>query len=192
MLILIILFNGKLIAQNQFSAQLLTVTAHPFVKNNKSLHNRKIDAQGYLTFEPGLLLAYTQSFHPRIGVELSAGALKDRYDDIAAHLALMLKGNAVKYYKHSLTLGIGLAVFFEAGKMDTPNYVNEENFNTENPTMHKISLSGSIEYGYSLSKTTNFLVSLVHPHPRSFGITAGISINIYNPNQKGCNCPSFR
>ncbi len=182
-----------LLSQSSLSARVLTVSAHPFAKENLVLHKNTLDNKGYLTFEPGLVLSYDRYLVKKLSLRVSAALMNDRYNTLAGYGQIMLKYKLFKYYKHSLYLGFGPAIFFETDKSDIPNYVNEAAYKTSPNTMYKFGfISGMIEYNYYISKELDFALSLNHTHARSFALSLGVRIDIPDPNGKGCDCPSFR
>ena len=191
--ILLLFSFGISSAQSSFSARLLTVTSHPFAKQNLTLHKNPIDNNGYLTFEPGLILSYDKYLVNKFALRMSTSVMNDRYNTLAGYSQIMLKYKVLKYYKHSVYLGFGPAVHYSTNKMSIENYINEDNYKTANNTMYKIAwLSGMAEYNYYVSKKTDFVITLNHTDVKSLGISLGVRFDIPDPNGKGCDCPSFR
>ncbi len=192
-LILFFFSFGISSAQSSFSARLISVTAHPFAKENLSWHQNKIDKLGYLTFEPGLILSYDKYLIKKFSLRISTSAMKDRFNGVSGYSQIILKLKALKQFKHYLFLGLGPSVFYETNKFNNPNYTNEENFNLSNNTIYKFFwLSGMIEYNYYVSKKMDLALTLNHIHPHSIALTVGIRFELPDPNGKGCDCPSFR
>ncbi len=191
-LILILTF-GMLSAQSSLSTRLLSISTHPFAKQNLPLFQNTIDNKGYITFEPGLILSYDRYIAKNLSLRLSTAVMNDRYNTLAGYSQIMLKYKALKYYKHSLYLGFGPAVHYETDKSAIPGYVNEEKLKTADNTMYKIAwLSGMIEYNYYISKKLDFTLTLNHTHSRSVALSLGVRFDLPDPNGKGCDCPSFR
>ncbi len=180
-------------SQSSLSARLLTVSAHPFAKQNLALHQNTIDKKGYITFEPGLILSYDRYIAKKLSFRLSTAVMNDRYNTLAGYSQIMLKYKILKYYKHSVFLGFGPAIFYESDKSYIENWVNEENYKTANSTIYKIGfLSGMFEYNFYINKHIDFALTLNNTHYKSFAISAGIRFDLPNPDGKGCDCPSFR
>ncbi len=194
--ILYALFNMIILTgatQNALSFKILTCSAHPFASENLTLHQNPIDNKGYITFEPGLLISYDRHLKKRFSANLSTAVLNDRFDFLAGFSQIMLKYNILKYYKHSLNIGIGPAIHYEADKRKVTGYENEDHLKFIDNTAYKITwLSGMLEYNYFWSKDFGFSLSLNNTHPHSLAFAAGIRFDIPDPNGKGCNCPSFR
>lgn len=191
--ILFIFSFGISSAQSSVSAQLLTLTTHPFAKENLVLHKNKIDDFGYLTFEPGLILSYDKFLANKFALRLSSSVIKDRFNTLAGYSQIMLKYKVLKYYKHSVYIGFGPAVHYSTNKIGINSYINEDNYKIANNIMYKIAwLSGMIEYNYYLTKNLDLAITLNHTDTHSLGISLGIRLDIPNPNGKGCDCPSFR
>jgi len=180
-------------AQSSFSARLITVTSHPFAKQNLILHKNPIDNNGYITFEPGLILSYDKYLVNKFAIRISTSVMNDRYKTHTGYSQVMLKYKILKYYKHSVYIGFGPAIHYSSNKSNIENYTNEDNYKIANNTMYKIAwLSGMAEYNYYISKKIDFVVALNHTDTRSLGISIGVRFDIPDPNGKGCDCPSFR
>ncbi len=191
--VLILFGFSKIYSQSSLSVRLLTVSTHPFAKQNLSLHQNTIDNAGYVTFEPGLIISYDRYLAKNLSVRLSTSVMNDRYNTLAGYSQIMLKYKVLKYYKHSLYIGFGPSVFYETGKSGIENWVNEDNYKTANHTLYKFGwLSGMVEYNYYLNKHLDFALTLNHTHSKSLAISAGVRFDLPDPNGKGCDCPSFR
>jgi hypothetical protein len=185
--------SGILLSQSSLSARVLSVSIHPFSDKNLPLHQNRIDNKGYVTFEPGLILSYDRYLAKNLSFRLSTSLMNDRYNTLAGYSRIMLKYKTLKYYKHSLYIGFGPAVFYETDKTGIENWVNEDNYKTSNNTLYKFGwLSGMIEYNFAISKTTDFALTLDHTHSRSVALSLGVRFDLPDPDGKGCDCPSFR
>ena len=194
-LIFVLLIFGfyKTYSQSSLSARLLTVSAHPFANQNLALHKNTIDKNGYITFEPGLILSYDRYLAKKLSFRFSTAVMNDRYNTLAGYSQVILKYKVLKYYKHSVYLGFGPAIFYETDKSYIENWVNEDNYKTANNTLYKTGwLSGMFEYNYYINKHMDFALTLNNTHSKSFAISAGIRFDLPDPNGKGCDCPSFR
>ncbi|NPA68174.1 MAG: hypothetical protein GXO50_06155 [Chlorobi bacterium] len=185
-------FSSAAFSQSGLSAELLTVSTHPFAGQNLSLHMHKIDKNGYITFEPGIIISYNRHIKKRISIKISTAALKDRFDTFAGYGTAMLKYKILKYYKHSVYAGAGLSVFYETDKSYIEDWINEDNYKLSGNTLYKISISGFLEYNYRINKKTDLVLSINHTHLKSFALGTGIRIKLPNPGGKGCDCPSFK
>ncbi len=186
-------FADILLAQNNMTVSLLTITAHPFAETNKLIFNKKIDNSGTFTFEPGLVLNYENKFSKKAYFKISAGIYVDRFGTLSGLAQIALKYKLVKYYKHSFSLIFGPTFHYASLRDQIPEYINEEGFKTTDNFNYKVSwLSGGAEYNYFLSKKTEFSVGIIHSAPKSFGLTFGIRFSLPDPNGKGCDCPSYK
>ncbi|MCF6183016.1 MAG: hypothetical protein L3J56_00065 [Bacteroidales bacterium] len=194
--ILILVFflsAGSVFSQSSLSVRLLTISAHPFAKQNLPLHQNKIDNKGYFTFEPGLIFSYDRFIAKKLSFRISTSVMNDRYNTLAGYSQIMLKYKVLKYYKHSFYIGFGPAIHYETDKTGTEGWVNEANYKQSGNTLYKVSwLSGMAEYNYYLTKKIDLAVTLNHTHSRSLGLSIGVRFDIPDPNGKGCDCPSFR
>lgn len=184
---------GSLAAQNALSFRIITLSAHPWAQANLPLHQNTLDNNGYMTFEPGLIISYDRHIKKRFSANLSTAVFNDRFNFLAGYSQIMLKYNVFKIFKHSLNVGFGPSVHYETDKRSLIGYENEDNLLFFDNTAYKISwLSGTIEYNYLWSKAVGFSVALNHIHPRSLALSLGVRFDIPDPNGKGCNCPGYR
>jgi hypothetical protein len=184
---------GELFAQNALSFRIIGLTAHPWANINLPLHRNALDSKGYLTFEPGLIISYDRHLKKKFSANITTAILNDRFNYLAGFSQIMVKYNVLKYYKHSLNLGFGPAVHYEADKRTLDGYADEDHLYYIGDTGYKISwISGMLEYNYFWSKEFGLSLCLNQIHPRSIGLSVGLRFDIPDPNGKGCNCPSFR
>ncbi len=190
-ILLFIIINSY--SQSSLSTRLLTLSYHPFAEQNLPLHQNTIDNNGYITLEPGLIFSYDRYIAKNLSFRISTAIINDRYNTLAGNSQIILKYKILKYYKHSLYIGFGPAVFYETEKSTIENWVNEDNYKLANNTLYKFGwLSGMIEYNYYISKHLDFALTLNHTHSKSFAISAGVRFDLPDPDGKGCDCPSFR
>lgn len=192
-LFLLLLFSFVISsAQSSISAKLITLTAHPFAKENLVLH-QKIDNTGVVTIEPGIIISYDKYLIKKFSFRFSTSFMQDRYKSIAGGSQILLKYKAVKYYKHSFYFGFGPAIHYSVNRNLVKGYTNEDNYVLSNNYLYKISwLSGLLEYNYYISKKLDFSLALNHTDTKSLGLTFGIRYDIPDLNGKGCDCPSYR
>ena len=135
--------------QNTMSARFITLSSHPFLKENLSLHKNTIGSKGYFTFEPGLLLSIDISVAKRTWVGISGSIVYDRFEQFAGNGEIYLKYRIFKYWKHFFYIGFGPTVHFCNSRDSIPEYINEEKFQGDGNLQYRISwLSGFIEYNY--------------------------------------------
>jgi hypothetical protein len=184
---------SSIFAQNALSFRIIGLSAHPWSKVNLPLHQNALDKKGYLTFEPGLIISFDRHLIKKYSVNVSTAILNDRFNYLAGYSQVMVKYNLFKIYKHSLNVGFGPSIQYEANKTKVPGYVNEDHLQVVGNTGYKISwISGMLEYNFFLSKELGFSLCLNHIHPRSIALSLGMRFDIPDPNGKGCDCPSFR
>ncbi len=184
---------NELSAQNALSFRIITLSIHPWAKNNLTLHKNPIDDKGYLTFEPGLIVSYDRHLKKKLSFNFSTAGMNDRFNTFAGYTQIMLKYNVFKYYKHSINAGLGPAVHYEVDKTNVTGYENEDHLIFAGNVGYQISwLSGMLEYNYFWSKDLGISLALNHIHPHSPAFSAGFRFDIPDLNGKGCNCPSFR
>ena len=184
---------GLISAQSSISAGLLTVSTHPFSDQNLILHQNTLDNKGFVSLEPGLILFYDRYLINKLSFRATTAVMNDRFNLLSGYSQLLLKYKLFKYFKHSLYIGIGSAVFYDTNKTSIDNFVNEDNYKIVDNTMYKIGwLSGMVEYNYYLSKKVDLAITLNHTHSRSAALSFGVRVDIPDPNGKGCDCPSFR
>lgn len=189
-----LIFNfGIISAQSSFSARLLTISTHPFAEQNLPLHQNKFDNAGYVTFEPGLIFSYDRYLAKNLSFRASTAIMVDRFKLLSGYSQIMLKYKLLKYYKHSIYVGIGPSIYYDTNKTSIEGFVNEDNYKIVDNTMYKIGwISGIIEYNYYMTKEVDIAITLNHTHSRSVALSIGARIDIPDPNGKGCDCPSFR
>lgn len=180
-------------AQNSISLKIITLTAHPWAKENIALHENNIDKLGYITAEPGLILSFENFFTKSTSIRFSVAAMNDRFNTLSGFAQVAIKYKAVKYYKHSFSIGIGPTLHYSAYKTLLPQYINDEKYSEKESGYYRISwISGLAEYNYAINKNTEFALALNHPHPKSIGLSIGLRFRLPDPNGKGCDCPGYR
>jgi hypothetical protein len=190
---LILILPGKIFAQADAGIKLTTFSGHPFAKTDLDWHQKTIDGQGYLTFEPGLSADIYMPLINRVRIGAEVQAVSDRFNGFTGAVGINISGFVFKYWKNRLFITIGPKLYVYQNRELPEDYTGDEGYKTEGAMPRKfMPLTGSIEYSYDLSKTTRFMVGLGQTHPKSAGITAGFRFILPGGGGKGCDCPSYR
>lgn len=188
-----ILYFGKSTAQNSLSLKLQTFTAHPFAETNASLHQNTLGKSGLFTLEPGLILSYESQFARTAWFDISASMAYDRFESPSGFVFVGARIQIFRNRRHRIHLGIGPALHYAGSRSEIEGYQNEEKYTQSDflPNYKVSYISGFLEYNVIIDKQTAFSLSLVHSHPYSLGLAAGIRFRKIG-NGKGCNCPGYK
>ena len=199
--ILILLLTANLcFAQNNFSIKAYGLGVHPFSEVNSSILTKKIDANGKLAFEPGLIIA-SEFFINSNSVSLKPmqSIYLDRMGKLAGFTHLGFRAYVYNKKRHTLALGIGPSLFYRQNWSEIDNYINEDIYNEFDSFQYKFfMLSGEIEYSYYFSKLNYLSFSINQIDLQGFTFSVGVKQLFkykkkkHSARKKACDCPSFR
>lgn len=173
----------------------LSTLSYQFTDNNAGLAKLKLNENGKLAFEPGIIFAYESFATPLASLKFNMALFMDKATKLAGFPQVLIRIRLFNAFKHSMTLGLGPALFFRQTWADINGYVEDNIYTNSGSWQYKMAwLSGELEYNYYLSKNSNLSVSLNIVNPESVGLAIGYKywISKKPKRKRGCiSCPSF-
>jgi len=187
------LFTLTVWSQHNVNVKLITLGYYPLDEPNLNIHSNKIDEEGRITYEPGLLFSYEDYLSmPFVSIEITQAIYNDCANRIGGFTHFGLRYLFMQKYKHKLSAGIGPSLYYRNDWSAIAGYTEDTDYKLSGSWQYRIWFGAEIEYDYYLSTDGDISISLNMLHPQAVTLAVGYRYWFSRkPRRKCSDCPSF-
>lgn len=181
-------------AQSNISIRFRTVSILTMQDANYEMFSMKMDQNGIVVFEPGIMLSFEQYVvEDYASVKVIQAAYADPAGSFAGftHLGLRYRAPLSDRKAHSIYFGLGPTLYYRESWALNELYIPEKDIITSsngNSQLYFNFFNLEFEYSHQISKKSDLTFSVNYGYPHAINIGFGYKFWFKRKFKRGCGC----